>query len=87
MIKHHPVKVQTKSLFSIVEQEAAKHALKNQMGNVLLLTAQQLSSTEVLSYPSSELPPLQDLCLYSTCIFESMSRTSSSCNSLRSERS
>ena len=58
----------------MVEQEAAEHALENQMANILLSTAQQLSSIEELSDPSSELPPLQDLCLYNTCIFESMSR-------------
>ena len=73
VIKHYPVKPPTKSWFSIVEQEAAEHALKNQLANVLLSTAQQLSSSEELSYPSSELPPLHDLCLYNTCISESMS--------------
>ena len=74
VITHYPVKLPTKSWFSIVEQEAAEHALENQMTNVLLSTAQQLSSTEELGCLSSGLPPLQDLCLYNTCIFESMSR-------------
>ena len=75
VIKHYPVKLPTKSWFSRVEQEAAEHALENQMANVLWSLAQQLSSAEELSYPSSELPPLQDLCLNNTCIFESMSRS------------
>ena len=74
VITHYPVKLPTKSWFRIVEQEAAEHALENQMTNVLLSTAQQFSSTEELGCLSSELPPLQDLCLYNTCIFESMSR-------------
>ena len=74
VITHYPVKLPTKSWFRIVEQEAAEHALENQMTNVLLSTAQQFSSTEELGCHSTELPPLQDLCLYNTCIFESMSR-------------
>ena len=43
VIKHYPVKLPTKIWFSIVEQEAAEHALEKQMANVLLSTAQQLS--------------------------------------------
>ena len=74
VITHYPVKLPTKSWFSIVEQEAVEHALENQMTNVLLSTAQQFSLTEELGCHSSELFPLQDLCLYNTCIFQSMSR-------------
>ena len=86
---HHPVKLPPNSWFSIVEQEAAEHALENQMGNVLLSAGQQPSSTEELTYttPTVICPHCMTYAYITHAFLNLCPKTSSSCNSLRSAHS